>query len=184
MDCRLYTTVVTKVFDTLHLPIVRRPSTPNRTWFRISVIDSAARLFGWYTRLFKEIVVYQFRIEVHIRGVTVGFCGFHPPLQGNSGIKSQIYHERFLKHLFKFSIYNHCTSWLYITHVIEKCNYIIRSTIENLGCSLILLWFWCCYTVFTEAYWDKSFKTKSTSCLIHNYSLLIITFPLSFDSLY
>lgn len=184
MDCRLYTTVVTKVFDTLHLPILRRPSTPNRTWFRISVIDSAGRLFGWYICLFKESVVYQFRIEVHIRQVTVGFCGFHPTLQGNSGIKSQIYHERFLKHLFEFSIYNNCTSWLDITHVIEKYNYIIRPIIINLGCSLILLWFWCSSTVFTEAYWDKSSRSKSTSFLIHNYSLLVITFPLSFDSFY
>lgn len=183
MDCRLYTTVVTKVLDTLHLPILRRPSTPNRTWFRISVIDYAARLFGWYIHLFKEGAVYQFRIEVHTEQITVGFCGFHSTLRGNSGIKSQIYHERFFKNLFKFSIYNHCTSWLYITYVIEKCNYIIRSIIRNLRCLLILLWVWCSSKVFTEAYWDKSFRAKSTSFHIHNYSL-IITFPLSFDSLH
>lgn len=161
MDCRLYTTVVTKVFDTLHLPILRRPGTPNRTWFRISVIESVARLFGWYIHLFRESVVIN--LEVHIRQVTVGCCGFHPTLLENSGIKYQICHERFLKHLFKFSIYKHCTSWLYIAHVIEKCNYIIRSIIRNLEGSLILLWYWCASTVFTEAHWDKGFKTKSTS---------------------
>lgn len=180
MDCRLYTTVVTKVFDTLHLPILRRPSTPNRTWFRISVIDSAARFCGWYIRLFKESLVYHFRIEVHTGQITVSFCGFHPTLQGNSEIKSQIYHEG----IYSNSPFIIIVLVDYITHVTEKCNYIIRSIIINLECSLILLWFWCSSAVFIEAYWDKSFRTKSTSFHIHKYSLLMITFPFSFDSLY